>query len=153
MTTSSCRCSSTVAGTARSCDSSSTWTWAGQHSWSPEAVVSKREILAHLETHYGAIRPIGEPSSAPAERFSLPDGLTFGIIASTTEPFCASCDRARSDGGWCVVDVSLRVRGNRSPTAAACRRDERRTQAAGLDGVGDPAPTAGPKSGWRPNDA
>ena len=66
----------------------------GATRWSPEAVVSRREILAHLETHYGPIRPIGEPSSAPAERFSLPDGLTFGIIASTTEPFCASCDRA-----------------------------------------------------------
>ena len=110
----------------------------GATRWSPEAVVSKREILAHLETHYGPIRPIGEPSSAPAERFSLPDGLTFGIIASTTEPFCASCDRARltADGVWLMCLYASR--GNRSPTAAACRGDERRTQAADLDRVAIP---------------
>jgi cyclic pyranopterin phosphate synthase len=67
----------------------------GATHWSPEAVVSRREILSALEAHYGRITPTGEASSAPAERFRLPDGLTFGIIASTTEPFCASCDRSR----------------------------------------------------------
>jgi len=32
----------------------------------------------------------------------LPDGTTFGIISSTTQPFCRTCDRARltSDGMW-----------------------------------------------------
>jgi cyclic pyranopterin phosphate synthase len=25
----------------------------------------------------------------------LPDGRTFGIISSTTEPFCSTCNRAR----------------------------------------------------------
>jgi cyclic pyranopterin phosphate synthase len=32
----------------------------------------------------------------------LPDGTTFGIIASTTEPFCRDCDRSRltADGMW-----------------------------------------------------
>ena len=41
-------------------------------------------------------------SSAPAERYQLPDGTVFGVIASTTEPFCASCDRSRltADGLW-----------------------------------------------------
>jgi cyclic pyranopterin phosphate synthase len=40
--------------------------------------------------------------SAPAERFRLPDGTTFGIVASTTAPFCRSCDRSRltADGTW-----------------------------------------------------
>ncbi len=39
---------------------------------------------------------------APAERYRLADGLTFGIIASTTAPFCRSCDRSRvtADGTW-----------------------------------------------------
>ena len=49
------------------------------------------------------IEPIGEPaSSAPAERYRLPDGTTFGIIASTTDPFCRTCDRSRltADGMW-----------------------------------------------------
>lgn len=70
--------------------------------WSPDVVVSRREILAQLETMYGSIEAIGERSSAPAERFRLADGTTFGIIASTTEPFCAACDRSRltADGLW-----------------------------------------------------
>lgn len=33
-------------------------------------------------------------SSAPADRFALPDGTVFGIISSTTDPFCSNCDRA-----------------------------------------------------------
>ena len=43
-----------------------------------------------------------ESSSAPADRYRLPDGTVFGIIASTTEPFCRSCDRSRltADGVW-----------------------------------------------------
>lgn len=40
--------------------------------------------------------------AAPAQRFQLPDGTTFGIIPSTTTPFCATCDRSRvtADGMW-----------------------------------------------------
>ena len=43
-----------------------------------------------------------EASSAPADRFRLQDGLTFGIISSTTAPFCQACDRSRltADGQW-----------------------------------------------------
>jgi len=67
----------------------------GATKWRPEAVVSRAEILARLTSHYGPIAPAGESTSAPAERFRLPDGLTFGIIASTTQPFCRTCDRAR----------------------------------------------------------
>jgi cyclic pyranopterin phosphate synthase len=67
----------------------------GATKWRPEAVVSRAEILARLADHYGPIIPVGEASSAPAERFRLPDGRTFGIIASTTQPFCRTCDRAR----------------------------------------------------------
>ena len=100
----------------------------GATHWSPEAVVSKREILAHLETHYGPIRPIGEASSAPAERFSLPDGLTFGIIASTTEPFCASCDRARltADGVWLMCLYARAGTDLRRPLRAGATGDELR---------------------------
>ena len=29
------------------------------------------------------------------ERFILPDGTVFGVIASTTSPFCWTCDRSR----------------------------------------------------------
>ena len=74
----------------------------GATRWSMDAVVPQREILARLSETYGPIEPIANRASAPAERFRLPDGTTFGIIASTTEPFCASCDRSRltADGLW-----------------------------------------------------
>jgi cyclic pyranopterin phosphate synthase len=71
--------------------------------WSPAHVMSRDEMLSALASRYGPIEPIVDPgSSAPAERYRLPDGLTFGIIASTTAPFCRSCDRSRltADGMW-----------------------------------------------------
>jgi GTP 3',8-cyclase len=68
----------------------------GATAWRPDAVVSKAEMLSRLAAHYGEVRPVDEPgSSAPAVRFRLPHGQTFGIIASTTEPFCKTCDRGR----------------------------------------------------------
>ena len=74
----------------------------GATRWSPDRVVGRREMIATLTRRYGSIEPIIEHSSAPAERFALPDGTTFGIISSTTEPFCRSCDRSRltADGMW-----------------------------------------------------
>ena len=73
----------------------------GATRWTPDAVVSRREILARIEARYGEVLPL-DRSSAPADRFLLPDGATFGIISSTTEPFCAACDRSRltADGMW-----------------------------------------------------
>jgi cyclic pyranopterin phosphate synthase len=74
----------------------------GATHWSMEKVVSRDEMLARLSTHYGGVAPIEEVSSAPADRYRLPDGTIFGIIASTTAPFCADCDRSRltADGIW-----------------------------------------------------
>ncbi len=75
----------------------------GATAWSAGQVVSQREILEVLSTRYGAITPVTtEDLSAPAERFRLPDGTTFGIVASTTAPFCRACDRSRltADGTW-----------------------------------------------------
>jgi cyclic pyranopterin phosphate synthase len=67
----------------------------GATGWRPDAVVSRREMLARLTDQYGPIAALDEDSSAPAARFRLQDGLVFGIISSTTEPFCRTCDRAR----------------------------------------------------------
>ncbi|MPY88078.1 MAG: GTP 3',8-cyclase MoaA [Luteitalea sp.] len=67
----------------------------GATRWQPEMVVSRAEILDRLTQRYGSLAGIDEVSSAPAQRFRLEDGLAFGIIASTTAPFCATCDRAR----------------------------------------------------------
>ena len=74
----------------------------GATRWSPTAVVSRTEILRAVEKRYGRATPIPETSSAPADRFRLQDGTTFGIISSTTTPFCRSCDRSRltADGLW-----------------------------------------------------
>jgi GTP 3',8-cyclase len=74
----------------------------GATTWSSSQVVSRREILEALTRRYGQIEPIVEDTSAPAERFRLSDGTTFGIIASTTSPFCRTCDRSRltADGVW-----------------------------------------------------
>jgi cyclic pyranopterin phosphate synthase len=69
----------------------------GANGWSMDDVVSRREILALIARRYGIVEPVAENASswAPADRFRLPDGTVFGIIASTTEPFCRTCDRAR----------------------------------------------------------
>jgi GTP 3',8-cyclase len=74
----------------------------GATRWSMDQVVSRAEILERLGGRYGRIEPIAEVSSAPADRFRLPDGLSFGIISSTTAPFCQTCDRSRltADGQW-----------------------------------------------------
>ena len=74
----------------------------GASRWSPTRVFTRSEMLASLERRYGAVEPITEPSSAPADRFVLPDGTVFGIISSTTAPFCGTCDRSRltADGMW-----------------------------------------------------
>jgi GTP 3',8-cyclase len=74
----------------------------GATHWSFADVVTRAEILAKLAEAYGPVQPILEHTSAPAERFLLPDGTVVGIIASTTAPFCGSCDRSRltADGMW-----------------------------------------------------
>jgi cyclic pyranopterin phosphate synthase len=68
----------------------------GALGWRADAVVTRAEMLAIVDARYGRVAAITPPGSrAPAERFRLPDGLTFGIIASTSQPFCATCDRVR----------------------------------------------------------
>jgi GTP 3',8-cyclase len=96
----------------------------GATKWAPERVLPRRDILARLSSKYGDISPIVEHSSAPADRYTLPDGTTFGIISSTTQPFCSDCDRSRltADGMWylCLyaaqgLDLRAALRGGVSP--------------------------------------
>jgi cyclic pyranopterin phosphate synthase len=74
----------------------------GATTWSMSQVVSRQQMLETIGAHYGGVEPLREESTAPADRYRLPDGTIFGIIASTTEPFCATCDRSRltADGVW-----------------------------------------------------
>ena len=67
----------------------------GATHWSASRVVPRTEIAARLERAFGRMTPIGQPRHAPATRYALPNGQTLGIIASTTQPFCGDCDRAR----------------------------------------------------------
>lgn len=70
--------------------------------WNSERVVSRVEVLAKLTAHYGSVAEVGGRGRAPAESFELPSGDRFGIISSTTQPFCRDCDRSRitADGFW-----------------------------------------------------
>ena len=74
----------------------------GATRWSTGDVVSRAEMLRIIGDARGSVATIDERTSAPADRFRLPDGQTFGIISSTTEPFCRTCDRSRltADGLW-----------------------------------------------------
>lgn len=69
----------------------------GRHEWSRDRVVGQDEILDQLRPHYGIT---AEPrGNDPAAYFRLDapgtPGAEIGIIATVTNPFCASCDRVR----------------------------------------------------------
>jgi len=101
----------------------------GATHWSMKLVVSKREMLEKLERHYGPMQPLGENGSEPAERYALPDGTVFGIVASTTEPFCRTCDRSRitADGVWYVCLYAARGVDLRTPLRDGATREGIRT--------------------------
>ena len=121
----------------------------GATRWSRSAVVSRSEMLRDSAAHYGPVVPVLGRGSAPADRFALPDGTTFGIIASTTEPFCAAVRPEPTDRGRRVADVPVRARGHGSATSAARGRDARGSCAADRGPCGRNAPIAAPRSGWR----
>ena len=93
----------------------------GANRWSPGRVFSKADMLAVVSGAFGPVEPMTQPgSSAPAERYALKDGTTFGIIASTTEPFCRTCDRSRltADGVWYLCLYAARGLDLRGPLRA-----------------------------------
>jgi cyclic pyranopterin phosphate synthase len=74
----------------------------GATGWDPRHVVTRSEVLDLITERLGPVRPLPAPPSAPARRYRLGDGTSFGIVASTSAPFCATCDRSRvtADGRW-----------------------------------------------------
>ena len=66
------------------------------NSWTSDKLVSKKEILEAIGARY-PLREIGrDQGSAPSVDYEFVDGNgDIGVIASVTEPFCASCTRAR----------------------------------------------------------
>jgi len=98
----------------------------GATRWSMDKVLSRAEMLERLSAHYGRIEPIVEESSAPADRYRLPDGFVFGIISSTTAPFCSACDRSRltADGQWLLCLYATTGLDLRKPLRDGATRDE-----------------------------
>ena len=98
----------------------------GATHWSMERVVPRAEMLARLAARYGAIEPVVEESSAPADRFRLSDGRVFGIISSTTAPFCRACDRSRltADGLWYLCLYATRGVDLRRPLREGASRGD-----------------------------
>ena len=98
----------------------------GATRWSWDQVVTRSEILDRLSQHYGPIEGLGERGAAPADRFRLADGSTFGIIASTTAPFCQDCDRSRltADGLWYLCLYAARGMDLRAPLRAGASAEE-----------------------------
>ena len=92
----------------------------GATQWSMKDVVSRAEMLASVERDLGKVTPLEEHTSAPAERFLLPDGTVFGVIASTTAPFCRACDRSRltADGHWLACLYASKGMDLRTPLRA-----------------------------------
>ncbi len=96
----------------------------GATQWDGSKVVPQREILQRVAERFGAVQALPKTDSAPADRFALPGGKVFGIIASTTQPFCGGCDRSRltADGKWflCLyapegLDLREPLRAGRTP--------------------------------------
>ncbi|HEX6878728.1 MAG TPA: GTP 3',8-cyclase MoaA [Terriglobales bacterium] len=68
--------------------------------WSPEIVVTLKEILSQLNSYMPLVE-IKREASETARRFRFEDGIgEIGIIAPVSEPFCGHCSRIRvtSDG-------------------------------------------------------
>jgi GTP 3',8-cyclase len=108
----------------------------GATRWSIDKVVSRAEMLKILERRYGRIEPVVEESTAPADRYTLADGTVFGIIASTTEPFCASCDRSRltADGVFYLCLYAQKGVDLRGPLRSGASPDELHALIAGAWG-------------------
>ena len=98
----------------------------GATRWSMSQVVGRAELLAMLGRRYGPIEPIVEESSAPADRFRLSDGRVFGIISSTTAPFCRACDRSRltADCLWYLCLYAARGTDLRGPLREGASRED-----------------------------
>ncbi len=97
----------------------------GATNWSMSQVLPRDEMLRTIAAHYGAVEPLHDRGSAPADRYRLSDGTVFGIIASTTAPFCQTCDRSRltADGVWYLCLYAARGIDLRGPLRGGVSND------------------------------
>jgi cyclic pyranopterin phosphate synthase len=106
----------------------------GATHWSPRLVFTRSEILAQIEACHGPAEPIVETSTAPADRYRLTDGTIFGIISSTTAPFCQTCDRSRltADGMFYTCLYATRGVDLRGPLRDGASDDDLRALLRGI---------------------
>jgi cyclic pyranopterin phosphate synthase len=100
----------------------------GATRWSMASVVPRAEMLERIEAARGPVAPIDGSDWAPADRYRTAAGQIFGVISSTTQPFCRTCDRSRltADGLWfrCLyardgMDLRKLLRGGASDESIA----------------------------------
>ena len=104
--------------------------------WRRSAVVPSAEVVTRINAVW-PLEPVDAPGTrepAPATRLRFVDGGgEIGVVATVTQPFCATCDRLRlaadgsihnclfSDDGFSVRDV-IRSGGSEEAIAAVFRR-------------------------------
>jgi cyclic pyranopterin phosphate synthase len=83
------------------------------NAWRRDSVVTKREILGTINAKY-PLKEIGrDRGSAPSVDYEFADGGgDIGVIASITEPFCATCTRARLTAEGQLVTCLFANRGH-----------------------------------------
>jgi cyclic pyranopterin phosphate synthase len=83
------------------------------NNWTSEKLVSKKEIIAKIDSHY-PLKEIGRAQgSAPSVDYEFVDGGgDIGVIASVTEPFCSSCTRARITADGKIVTCLFSEKGH-----------------------------------------
>ncbi|NIO07146.1 MAG: GTP 3',8-cyclase MoaA [Deltaproteobacteria bacterium] len=66
------------------------------NSWRSEKMVSKKEIIERIHARFPLKEKGRDRGSAPSVDYEFVDGGgDVGVIASVTEPFCSTCNRAR----------------------------------------------------------
>ncbi len=96
--------------------------------WTPDRVVSTKEIIDRIERHTGVrLVAVESPGSQPADRFRFEDGNgEIGFISSVSEPFRRNCNRVRltSDGKLRTCLFSLDETDLRSQLRGGASEDE-----------------------------
>ena len=119
----------------------------GATRWSMDQVVSRAEMLERLAARHGPIEPLGGAAPRRPSASASATARSFGIIASTTAPFCAAATAAGSPP---TAPGTLPLRRARAPICGRPLRDGATPGATGEPARrrrGARAPTAAPRSG------
>jgi cyclic pyranopterin phosphate synthase len=92
--------------------------------WTMDGVVSRSRWCRPWNSDTGGSRPVEESTRRPIDTVSR--SAVFGIISSTTQPFCASCDRSRltADGVFYLCLYAQQGVDLRGPLRRGASRDE-----------------------------